>query len=78
MDAINFVLAVLALIVGGIAFARTGGIRMLHHRVEEARGMAADALERIEGKVRPHEEVPGAEGREERSHEERAASAPSR
>ncbi|MEJ2204693.1 MAG: hypothetical protein P8170_11320 [Gemmatimonadota bacterium] len=55
MDILALVIAVVALVVSAVAFSRTGGIGMLQQQAEEARRMAANALGRVEGVVRPHQ-----------------------
>lgn len=57
MEIFALVIAVLALVVSAFAFNRTGGIGMLRHEAEEARRLAANALGRVEGMVRPHGHV---------------------
>ncbi len=54
MDILALVIALVALLVSAVAFSRTGGIGMLQQQAEEARHLAADALGRVEGMVRPH------------------------
>jgi hypothetical protein len=54
MDALTFLIALLALALSLAAFRRTGGMSQLHEQAGEARRMAADALARAEDVVRPH------------------------
>lgn len=54
MDVFTLLIAIVALIVGGVAFARTGGMKMLHEQLEDARSQTAKALERLEGAIRPN------------------------
>ncbi len=59
MEFITFVIAVVALLIAGIAFQRTGGIQELKRQVEANKfktdGMrvrTADVLDKLEGVVR--------------------------
>ena len=64
MEALTLIIAIIALVVALVAFARTGGVQDLRHQVQtlssssdSMRDRTADALERIEqfvrGKERP-------------------------
>ncbi len=59
MEFITFVIAVVALLIAGIAFQRTGGIEELKRQVETSkfktdgmRDRTADVLNKLEGVVR--------------------------
>jgi hypothetical protein len=54
MDVFTLLIAIVALVVGGVAFARTGGMKMLHEQMEDARSQTAKALDRLEGAIRPN------------------------
>ena len=54
MDVFTLLIALVALVLSAAAFRRTGGVSMLQGQSEDARRMAANALGRVEGMVRPH------------------------
>lgn len=55
MEFVTFTVAVLALVLGGVAFIRTGGIEELRHHsasLRQVREKTADALHRLEQFIR--------------------------
>jgi hypothetical protein len=53
MGTFALIVAIIALVIAVVAFGRTGGIPEVRRQALEARERAADALSRIEHKVRP-------------------------
>ncbi|HSH75095.1 MAG TPA: hypothetical protein VLA09_05410 [Longimicrobiales bacterium] len=53
MGTLALIVASIALVIAVAAFVRTGGIPEVRRQAVEARERAADALSRIEHKVRP-------------------------
>lgn len=72
MEVLTFLIAVLALVVAVMAYARTGGIRDLRRQVdslnsvtEGVREKTADVLSRMERLIRGREKVPAEQERAE-------------
>ncbi len=56
MDVINFIIAVVALVVAILAYRRTGGdMKGMKEQINSLRETAAEALDKAEKAVRPKE-----------------------